>query len=168
MSERRLKTVESTSKHTKPDFSRSSVVPPVERAASVVFAAMEEAIHSAKSYSFIVQVEKGFPISVVEMFRNEGFAPGEIHDLIVPARTLKHRKAKKQDLSPEETDRAVRLAKITELAYKTFGNKDKAFRWLRQTNERLNGRTPLDVLRTEVGGELVEQMLYQIDEGIYV
>ena len=119
-------------------------------------------------FKFSVLVEKGFPLTFVETLREEGFTPGEVHSLIVPARTLKHRRAKKQDLSPEETDRAVRLTKIATLADRVFGNHDKALRWLRRRNQRLDGRAPLEMLRTEVGGDLVEQMLYQIDEGIYV
>jgi uncharacterized protein (DUF2384 family) len=54
------------------------------------------------------------------------------------------------------------------LADRVFGNREKALRWLRRENDRLDGRTPLAMLRSEVGGGLVRQMLYQIDEGIYV
>jgi putative toxin-antitoxin system antitoxin component (TIGR02293 family) len=86
----------------------------------------------------------------------------------LPARTLKHRKDKKQAFSVEESDRTLRLARIITLADQVFGNHEKALHWLRGENQRLDGRTPLELLRSEAGGDLVRQMIYQIDEGIYI
>jgi putative toxin-antitoxin system antitoxin component (TIGR02293 family) len=113
-------------------------------------------------------VERGLPISSVEVLRRAGLTFSEVHGLVLPARTLKHRKEKKQALSIEEADRTLRIARVIALADRVFGNHEKALRWLRRENGRLDGRTPLATLRSEVGGDLVRQMLYQIDEGIYV
>jgi putative toxin-antitoxin system antitoxin component (TIGR02293 family) len=68
--------------------------------------------------------------------------------------------------SVEESDRAVRLARITALAEEVFGSEEKAFRWLRKPKRRFGSRTPLEMLGTEAGARLVEEMLYQIDEGM--
>lgn len=76
-------------------------------------------------------VEEGIPISSVEILRNEGLTFSEVHGVVLPARTLKHRKDKKQPLSPEEADCTLRIAKILALADRVFGNHDKALRWLR-------------------------------------
>jgi len=70
-------------------------------------------------------------------------------------------------LSHEEADRVVRVAQIVALAEHVFGNRDKALSWLRSTDDRINERTPLSLLRTESGGRLIENMLWQIDEGVY-
>jgi putative toxin-antitoxin system antitoxin component (TIGR02293 family) len=113
-------------------------------------------------------VERGLPISSVDVLRREGLTFSEVHGLVLPARTLKHRKQKKQALSIEEADRTLRVARVIALADRVFANREKALRWLRRENDRLDGRTPLAMLRSEVGGDLVRQMLYQIDEGIYV
>jgi putative toxin-antitoxin system antitoxin component (TIGR02293 family) len=112
--------------------------------------------------------EDGLPVISIEILYDIGLTFSEIHGLVIPARTLKHRKEKRQSLSVEESDRTLRLAKVVALADQVFGNHEKALRWLRQENSRLEGRAPLDLLRTEAGGDLVRQMLYQIDEGIYV
>jgi putative toxin-antitoxin system antitoxin component (TIGR02293 family) len=133
-----------------------------------VFSSLKERLGKDTAHDLTILVENGFPIEFIRQLREEGFTPGEIHALVIPARTLKHRKAKRQSLSPEEADRAVRLARIYDQALRVFGNPEKALHWLRRRNPRLDGRTPLDMLKTEVGGDLVEQMLYQIDEGIYV
>ncbi|WP_169747183.1 antitoxin Xre/MbcA/ParS toxin-binding domain-containing protein [Edaphobacter aggregans] len=119
-------------------------------------------------FQLAVMVEQGLPISSVEVLRNEGLTFSEVHRVVLPARTLKHRKDKQQSLSLEEADRTLRVAKIITLADHVFGNHDKALRWLRRGNQRLEGRSPLEMLRSEVGGDLVRQMLYQIDEGMFV
>jgi putative toxin-antitoxin system antitoxin component (TIGR02293 family) len=113
-------------------------------------------------------VEQGLPVSSVDELRREGLTFSEVHGLVLPARTLKHRIAKKQRLSMEETDRVVRVARVMALADEVFGNREKALGWLRRGNKRLRDRAPLEMLRSEVGGELVRQMLHQLDEGIYV
>jgi putative toxin-antitoxin system antitoxin component (TIGR02293 family) len=48
-----------------------------------------------------------------------------------------------------------------------FGDDAKAGRWLRKAKQRFEGRTPLEVLRTEAGARLVEEMLLQLDFGIF-
>lgn len=113
-------------------------------------------------------VERGLPAQSVDFLRSEGLTFSEVHEVVLPARTLKHRKDKKQALSVEESDRTLRLAKIITLADQVFANHEKALHWLRRENQRLQGRTPLEMLRSEAGGDLVRQMLHQIDEGIYV
>lgn len=113
-------------------------------------------------------MERGLPAQTVDFLRGEGLTFSEVHRIVLPARTLKHRKDKRQALSIEESDRLLRLARIITLADQVFGNHQKALHWLRGKNQRLDGRTPLELLRSEAGGDLVRQMLCQIDEGIYV
>lgn len=91
----------------------------------------------------------------------------EISEIIISPRTLKHRKARREPLSHEETDRLVRVARILALAEDIFGAREKALKWLRLPDDRLDGRTPLKMLVTESGGRLVESMLWQIDEGVF-
>lgn len=56
----------------------------------------------------------------------------EICDFIVPRRSLTHRKTRKQLLSHEESDRALRMAGIISHAEEVFGDDAKAARWLRK------------------------------------
>jgi putative toxin-antitoxin system antitoxin component (TIGR02293 family) len=113
-------------------------------------------------------IECGFPAQSVDFLRGEGLTFSEVHDIVLPARTLKHRKDKKQALSIEESDRTLRLTRIIALADQVFGNHEKALHWLRGENRQLDGRTPMKLLRSEAGADLVRQMLIQVDEGIYV
>ena len=54
---------------------------------------------------------------------------------------------------------------MTALAEEIFGDDAKASRWLRKEKSRFEGRTPLEMLRTEAGARLVEEMLLQLDYG---
>lgn len=112
-------------------------------------------------------VEVGLPLTALTKLRARGLTATELSDIVISPRTLKHRKARNEPLSQEETDRAVRVARIVGLAGEVFDNPDKALLWLRSPDDRLGDRTPLNMLHTESGGRLVESMLWQLDEGIY-
>ncbi len=91
----------------------------------------------------------------------------EIELLVVPKRTLARRKSQSANLNQAETDRAFRVAHIVSDAERVFGNKEKAHHWLRSPRPRFSGQTPLSMLATEVGTRMVEEVLGQIDHGIY-
>ena len=110
-------------------------------------------------------VEDRLPLASVESLTNHGISDEEIYSFIVPRRTLVHRKSRHESLTHEESDRAVRIARITSLAEEVFGDDAKAARWLRKPKTRFEGRAPLDLLRTEAGARLVEELLLQLDYG---
>jgi len=112
-------------------------------------------------------VEKGIPTESIAYLRHNGLTFTEVSSIVISPRTLKHRKARGEKLSNEETERAVRIGRVLTLADLVFGSHDKALLWLRTPDDRLNNRTPLSMLPTEAGGRLVESMLWQIDDGIY-
>jgi uncharacterized protein (DUF2384 family) len=55
-----------------------------------------------------------------------GFSDREISRFIIPERTQRHRKAKRQPLTVEESDRVVRLTRIQALTGDVFGDAEKA------------------------------------------
>jgi putative toxin-antitoxin system antitoxin component (TIGR02293 family) len=112
-------------------------------------------------------VENGLPIEHIQSLREAGLTFTEVSDLVIAPRTLKHRKSRGEALSPDEADRALRVARTITQAESIFGERERALLWLRTPNDRLGERTPLSLLRTESGGRLVEEMLWQIDEGVY-
>jgi putative toxin-antitoxin system antitoxin component (TIGR02293 family) len=114
------------------------------------------------------EVERGLPIATLEEFSTySGFALKDLLEVVIPARTLKHRRQRNEPLSMDESDRLVRVARLYELGVKVFGNPDKARRWLSKPKHRFDGRSPLTMMRTSLGGNGVEEMLYQIDEGVF-
>lgn len=111
-------------------------------------------------------VEKRLPATAIQSLVRGGLSDAEIYRLIVPRRTLAHRVAKQEPLSQEESDRAVRVARITTYAEQVFGESERAWRWLRKPKHRFDGKTPIEMLVTEAGARLVEEMIAQIDNGL--
>jgi putative toxin-antitoxin system antitoxin component (TIGR02293 family) len=95
-----------------------------------------------------------------------GYSQDEIFALVVPKRTLARRQKRRELLTVEETDKAIRLARVAELAEHVFADRTKAHRWLRKPKSALDRATPLAYLASEAGARLVEEMLYRIDSGI--
>jgi putative toxin-antitoxin system antitoxin component (TIGR02293 family) len=110
-------------------------------------------------------VHRGIRLAVLSHVQRAGFSKQEIERFIIPARTWRHRKAKKECLSVEESDRVVRLARIQAMAEDVFGDVEKAARWLREGLGILDHKPPLEVARTESGARLIEQILAKIDWG---
>jgi putative toxin-antitoxin system antitoxin component (TIGR02293 family) len=111
-------------------------------------------------------VEERLAVGVVEGLRHAGLTDDEIYSLIVPRRTLTHRRARREDLSREESDRAVRIARLAALGEQVFGETERAWRWLRAMKRQFEGRSPLQLAATEAGARLVEELLYRVDEGM--
>jgi putative toxin-antitoxin system antitoxin component (TIGR02293 family) len=98
-------------------------------------------------------VEERLPLSSVDSLSTAGMSDEEIYRLRTQHELLTH----------DESDRAVRIARITSQAEEVFGDDAKAARWLRKPKARFEGRVPLELLRTEAGSRIVEEMLLQID-----
>jgi putative toxin-antitoxin system antitoxin component (TIGR02293 family) len=111
-------------------------------------------------------VEDGLATATLEGLRRSGLTDEEMYSLIVPRRTLAHRRARREALSQEESDRVVRLARVAALSEHVFGDRDRAWRWLRTPQRQFRDRSPFRLLSTEAGARLVEELLYRIDEGM--
>ncbi|MBZ5629856.1 MAG: DUF2384 domain-containing protein [Acidobacteriia bacterium] len=112
-------------------------------------------------------VESGLPVSAVARLLQRGLSRREVFRVIIPERTLKHRKSKRQPLSTQESERVVRTMRIMARANAVLGDDASALAWLRSPKNRFEGRAPIEMLATEPGGRLVEEMLIQIDEGMF-
>src|SRR5689334_3767484 len=84
-------------------------------------------------------VDHGIRLSALAHIEKAGFSRQEIERYVIPARTLRHRKARREPLTLDESDRLVRLTRIQSLAEDVFGNAEKANRWLRQELGVLGG-----------------------------
>ena len=112
-------------------------------------------------------LREGLPISVLGNFReNWGFTVMELAgSLAIPKSTLMRMLERRQRMASADSDRVYRLASILALAEQAIGDRKKAQRWLRQTNQVLGSQTPLRALETEIGVRRVEQILGRIAYG---
>lgn len=110
-------------------------------------------------------VRNRLPLSALRGLSQAGMTEQEIERFVIPQRTRRHRADKQQPLTVEESDRAVRLLRVQSLAEQTFGDQDKANRWLRRPLIELGGETPLVVAQTEAGARVIETILGKIAWG---
>jgi putative toxin-antitoxin system antitoxin component (TIGR02293 family) len=113
-------------------------------------------------------VEAGVPVATMARFVTaSGMQLKDLYEVVIPARTLKHRKARKEPLTSDESDKLVRLIRVYDQAVRVLGEKEKALYWLREPKKRFEDRTPIQMLRTDLGGRMVEEMLGQIYYGMF-
>jgi len=105
------------------------------------------------------------PLDTLESLAEAGFSEGEIGAFVIPARTRRHRAMKQEPLTIEESDRAVRLARLQSFAESVFGDAKKANLWLRRGLQELGGEAPLAYARAEAGARVVETILGKIAWG---
>jgi putative toxin-antitoxin system antitoxin component (TIGR02293 family) len=113
-------------------------------------------------------VEAGVPVATMARFvAASGMQLKDVYEVVIPARTLKHRKARKEPLTSDESDKLVRLIRVYDQALRVLGEREKALYWLSEPKKRFEDRTPIQMLRTDLGGRMVEEMLGQIYYGMF-
>jgi len=113
-------------------------------------------------------VEQQLPTSSINRLLTLGLSRQEIDSLVIPLRTLQHRRSKREKLTVGESDRVLRVARLLSQAEAIYGSRVRALHWLRQPTARLGNRAPLELVRTDTGSRIVEELLVQIDEGMFV
>lgn len=113
-------------------------------------------------------IHEGLPVGAVDAVIESGLIDlSELYALVVPRRTLAHRKERQGTLSPEQSDRLARLVRVFARAEEALGERAKATRWMRKPNRTLGGRRPIDLLESDVGTRMVERALGRIEYGVY-
>ena len=70
-------------------------------------------------------------------------------------------------LSPEESAKFLRFARVVERAGEVFEDSAAALAWLRTDNAALGGVTPLSLLDTDIGADSVLDTLGRIEHGVF-
>jgi putative toxin-antitoxin system antitoxin component (TIGR02293 family) len=113
-------------------------------------------------------IERGIPISIVNRLRRLGLSQSEIDSLVISRRALQRHCSRREKLSSDESDRLVRVMRLLSHAEDVFGSRERALAWLRRPRKRLRNMAPLQLLRTDAGGRAVEEVLFQIEHGMFV
>jgi putative toxin-antitoxin system antitoxin component (TIGR02293 family) len=122
---------------------------------------------------FDALIKTGMPSGVLSHIKETFNLPDEVIARItgVSLRTVARRR-KAQDatkierLSPVESDRIYRFARIIALAEGVFDSKEEAIEWLKSSQQGLGGAIPFDLLQTDAGAREVEELLIRIDYGV--
>ena len=114
----------------------------------------------------VTLVLRGLSVGAVQFMLDSGWlTPAELDRLVLPRKTLANRR-KLDTLTPEQSDRLLRAARVIAAAEETFGAREKAATWLHRSTAALAGEAPLDRLDTSEGARDVETLLGRIAHGI--
>jgi putative toxin-antitoxin system antitoxin component (TIGR02293 family) len=123
-------------------------------------------IAAAGGEAAIEAARRGAPVSAVDALIETGrLTLAEIDRIVLPRKTLSHRRALGA-LTPDQSDRLIRVARVVAAAEATFCSAEKAGRWLRRPTTALGGDKPIDLLDTSEGSRQVELLLTRIDHGL--
>ena len=117
----------------------------------------------------ISAIDVGLPFSRFESLQAViGLPANQLAAAIkLPASTMARQK-KVGHLTSDQSERLVRLARITEMAFDLFeGDADAARRWLKAPRDVLGGNTPLQMVATEIGAREVENLIGRLQDGVF-
>jgi putative toxin-antitoxin system antitoxin component (TIGR02293 family) len=122
-----------------------------------------------KSDDLALLIRKGLPAGSVTALAEKLHVGNNVlsRKLGIPRRTLTRRLSQSSLLTPTESDRTVRIARVYAHAVEMIGDGDKAIEWLGTPNRALGGARPLDQLDTDLGARAVEDILGRIAYGVY-
>lgn len=103
--------------------------------------------------------------AVRDLVADPAITIADVARVVGPRRTLDRRLKEDGRLSVEESDRFARFVGILKLAAHIFGDRTEAMAWLGAPKRRFEGERPLDLLRTDAGARLVEELLQQSRHG---
>lgn len=126
-------------------------------------------VTAANPGQLIRQVERGFSYKTLRALESRsGIAASRIASIIgVPERTLARRKASGR-LTPDESERLLRISAVFEDAVDLFeGDVTAAVHWLTTPKRALGNQPPLAFSRTELGAREVENLIGRLEHGVF-
>ncbi|MFU8847663.1 MAG: antitoxin Xre/MbcA/ParS toxin-binding domain-containing protein [Opitutales bacterium] len=112
----------------------------------------------------------GLPVEEFDALRSMlGLSVEEMAAKIgISVATLSRRRAKKQPLDRDHSDRLMRYARLYWMAVDYFGEPATARDWLARPARGLGGHSPLEFAETEMGAREVEDLIGRLEQGVYV
>lgn len=113
------------------------------------------------------RVRKGLPFAaLVTVMESYGISRDVLCRILhLSSRNFLRRKEQKR-LSPDESDRLYRLARVIAHANRVFEDPEESADWIRSPNVALGKQEPLNLLDTDIGVQQVDQILGRIEHGI--
>lgn len=113
-------------------------------------------------------LRSGLPYQSLERIQDAlGLSLEEIAGALgISTRTLNRRK-EQNALQQEESDRVFRIARVFTHALAVFGASEKASRWFRRENPALDGMRPFEIFDTDMGAQMVDDLLTRIEYGVF-
>jgi putative toxin-antitoxin system antitoxin component (TIGR02293 family) len=112
-------------------------------------------------------VERGLPKATLRNVARRVFSDAAeqraLMHRVIPEATYKRRRER---LSPAESQRTERLARVVATAEDVWQNREQAIRFLTTPHPEIAGKTPLDAALTELGARQAEEVMARIVYGL--
>ncbi len=96
------------------------------------------------------------------------FTERDLADILdVTPRSITRWKARDEKLSKQKIDRIDVLESILDLGKRVLGSETEVKHWLGSSVFSLEGQKPMELIKTESGRRRVENVLLQIEGGVY-
>lgn len=116
----------------------------------------------------LAEVERGLPLGAyAALAKSLALTPSEEDRLLHVSLRIRIRWKHQRRLDPAVSDRIVRIARILALAIDVLEHREHAIAWLREPNNALRGRSPLQIIGDELGAERIARLLRQMEYGVY-
>lgn len=113
-------------------------------------------------------VEHGLSFRVLELLqKNLAMSTLQVTEYISLAPRTLSRRRKEGRLTPDESDKILRITRLFAKALTLFeGDPDASRRWLISPQRAVGGAIPLELAKTEVGAREVENLLHRAECGV--
>jgi putative toxin-antitoxin system antitoxin component (TIGR02293 family) len=112
-------------------------------------------------------VRAGLPFAALSAVMAQYEIPRDVVCTILHLSRRNFLRRKQQNrLSPDESDRLYRLARVLAHANRVFEDPEESADWIRTPNAALGKQQPLTLLDTDIGVQQVDQVLGRIEHGI--
>lgn len=120
-------------------------------------------------FTLIGQARAGLPVAEAgDLRRQLALTMPEVAAILnASARTLARRLKKAAKLGKSESERLLLLRQLTAHGVAVFEDQGKFNRWLRRPLPLLANQSPLDLLDTASGFQVVDELLGRIEYGVY-
>jgi putative toxin-antitoxin system antitoxin component (TIGR02293 family) len=115
-------------------------------------------------------IKNGIPYSVFEVISS--LSPFSMQDwsefLNMSYKSLQRHKTSNSPFKPAHSERILELTEVMSMGEEVFDDTRKFRHWLHTKNYALGNLTPMELLSSSYGKELVLSELVRVDEGIFV
>lgn len=131
------------------------------------YLAAQRAVDPSDHLQVVEVVRAGLPVALVEdAAARLGLSVQDLVGMAVLAgRTVAHSR-KQGRFSPQQSDRISRFFRVFQHAVETFGGSERARRWFERPTRPLGNSRPVDLMDTDEGAQLVDDLLTRIDHGL--
>lgn len=127
-------------------------------------------IPAGQGYARVSKLAEGVPITRAEQVRARVKIDEALFSSIIGYSEVHYKrliKEKTKHLREVASNRLYRFAQVIEHAVELYdGDQETALRWLRHPNPAFGNQAPMEMLKSEVGADMVDKLITQLELGI--